>query len=116
MHTGGFSPQSNASQMPPSGLLAIVLHFLELRIQHIVFGRVLSSRSTLGTGSRGAGTGTRRGLLVHLLHDSARGLLQRRRLTVDVIAVIAAHRALERRHRIRSRLLLIVGDLVAGIL
>jgi len=37
-------------------------------------------------------SGPRRGLLVHLLHDGARGLLQLRGLLLDFLAIIAAHR------------------------
>ena len=45
-----------------------------------------------------------------------RCLLERLGLALDVLAVVAAHRRLDRGNRVARRLLLVLGDLVADIL
>src|SRR3974377_507018 len=79
----------------PLCLFAVAVFYLfELRIQHIIL-RSFAWPRRLGT-ARGPRAGRR--LLVHLLHDGARSLLQFGRLALDLLAIVAAHRRLDLGH------------------
>src|ERR1019366_9985456 len=98
-------------QGPPSGLLTIAfLDLFELRIEHLfLLGLRAGRAAALG------GRATRR-LLVHFLQNGSRGLLERLRLALNLLAIIAAHGSPDRLDRLFGRLPIVLGRLVADIL
>src|SRR5882724_5559599 len=95
LNTGGSSFLANRSRTDRS-LSLLVLDLFELGIENIVLRRL---GVPLGPAIAAGRTGIGRLLLIHLLQDGARGLLQGRGLLLDVLTVIAAH---GRAHRLNG--------------